>query len=61
MKKLIDMGQFSLSLVRGRELEEKARPPYGGLIELARLTPAERKEYREIVRKYGKYARARTA
>ena len=61
MKKIIDMGAFSLALVRGRELEEKARPPFGGLIELARLTPAERKEYREICRKYGKTARPRTA
>lgn len=53
------ISQLSKGLQRGRELEKKARPPFGGLIEMARLTPKERKEYREIVRLYGKVARPR--
>lgn len=49
------------AIKRGRELEAKARPPFGGLVELSRLTPKERKEYREICRIYGVYARPRIA
>jgi len=50
---------LTVGLRRGRELEKKARPPFGGLIEMSRLTPKERKEYREIVRLYGKVSRPR--
>ena len=54
MKKIIDITKTYDSMVkRGRELEEKARPPFGGLIDLSRLSPLERKEYREIVRDCG--------
>lgn len=54
VSEIVSIEGFKKALARGRELEEKARPAFGGLIELSRLTPKERKEYREIVRKYGK-------
>ncbi len=52
--------KMAAALRRGRELEEKARPAFGGLVELSRLTPEERKEYREIVRVYGTRRTPRT-